>query len=234
VSDLRSGDKVRGASLVVRRGEIVGVYGLVGAGRSELAQAIFGLRSRQGGEIEVDGHRLPAGHTPRQAMREGVAFLPEDRTEDGLFSDRSLAENLCAPRLEAYGTALLSESRMRADTDAFIDRLAIKGASDTIVKNLSGGNQQKALFGRWLATTPRLLIVDEPTRGVDVGTKALLHRELENAAASGQGVLMISSELPEILRMSDRIYVMAAGRITDEMPAAEATEERILRSGSPA
>jgi ribose transport system ATP-binding protein len=234
VTGLASGTAVSSATLHVRRGEVVGLYGLVGAGRSELAQAIFGLRQREAGRIEVDGRPLRAAHTPSDAMRLGIAFLPEDRTTDGLFTERTVAENIVAPRFREYGSMLLDSRRMQADADGYIRRLAIKGGSRSAVKTLSGGNQQKVLFARWSSTAPRVLIVDEPTRGVDVGTKVRLHRELRAAAESGQAVLMISSELPEVLGMSDRVYVMAGGRITGEFDGASASEEQVLRSGSAA
>jgi len=232
VSNLSSGSEVRDVSLQVNGGEIVGLYGLVGAGRSELAHTIFGLRRRTGGEIRIGDESFPPDHSPQDAMRRGVALLPEDRSTEGLFPERSVAENICAARLRDYGAALLNSGRMTSESDRYIDRLSIKAKSRTEVRRLSGGNQQKVLFARWLSTTPRLLIADEPTRGVDIGTKARLHQELRLAADSGQGVLMISSDLPEILGMSDRVYVMASGTVTDHCSDKEATEERLLVSAS--
>jgi ABC-type sugar transport system ATPase subunit len=232
VRNVTSHPAVRDVSLTVSSGEIVGLYGLVGAGRSEFGQTLFGLRTRSGGEIEVAGTQLRSNHTPQDAMKNGLAFLPEDRTEDGLFSDRNVSENICAARLSDYGVALLSTRRMRAIAKRYIERLRIKGEDDSEVRTLSGGNQQKVLFARWLVTHPQVFIVDEPTRGVDIATKARLHHELRTLADSGQAVLMISSDLPEVLGMSDRVYVMAGGRITDECRVGDATEERLLISAS--
>lgn len=232
VRSLRSGPQVKDVTFTVKRGEIVGLYGLVGAGRSEALQAVFGLRPREGGSIEVSGRELPKNHWPSDAMAAGVALLPEDRTVEGLFLLRTLAENLFAPQLQKFGRWLLGDKSMRSHAVPYIRRFAIKGASQTLITNLSGGNQQKVLFARWLAMSPEVFMVDEPTRGVDVGTKVTIHEVMRTLADEGKAIAMVSSELPEVIGMSDRIYVFASGRTVDSCTRAEATASRLLKSAS--
>jgi ABC-type sugar transport system ATPase subunit len=232
VARVSSGEQVVDGSLEVFAGEVVGVYGLVGAGRSELAETIFGLRPRTGGTITVDGEELPVGHAPHDAMAARVALLPEDRSEAGLFLERTIAENVCAARLDRFGSVLLDEREMAADSRRAIAEFNIQWGPEMVVGNLSGGNQQKVLFGRWWSTAPKVLIVDEPTRGVDVGTKADIHRAIRELAEDGTAVLLISSEMPEVLGMSDRIYVMAGGRIVEEFSDGTPTEDALLVSSS--
>ncbi|HOQ97960.1 MAG TPA: sugar ABC transporter ATP-binding protein [Anaerolineae bacterium] len=232
VTGLTSGTRVRDATLTVRRGEIVGLYGLVGAGRSDLLQALFGLRWRDRGEITVAGKTLPPGHTPIQAIRAGLALLPEDRTTEGLFEDRTVAENICVPRLDEFGGWLLDDKAANDEARACVDRFEIKGEASDRVAALSGGNKQKVLFARWFLTAPAVFLADEPTRGVDVGTKARIHAELRASAESGMGVLMVSSELPDVLGLSDRIYVMAEGQLVDEVDGLSADATRLLTSAS--
>jgi ABC-type sugar transport system ATPase subunit len=231
-TDVVSGDRVRGVSLRVQAGEVVGLYGLVGAGRTELLQTLFGLRSRQSGTIKVADGALPARHNVQTAIRAGLALLPEDRTADGLFLGRSIAENITILRLGELAPWFIVEALLEAAAEPHIHEFEIKGISRTTVQNLSGGNQQKVLFARWLSMSPRVLMADEPTRGVDVGTKARIHLALRALSDKGGGVLVASSEIPEVLGLSDRIYVMAAGRIVDEMTAAEANAGRLLESAS--
>jgi rhamnose transport system ATP-binding protein len=220
-------------SFDVRAGEIVGLAGLVGAGRSEVARAVFGVDRFDAGEVHVDGRRLTKG-APSLAMAAGVALVPEDRRAQGLVMEMSIERNIGLTGLKATTTAGLANRR--AERDRALDwavRLQVKFArlADT-VGTLSGGNQQKVVLAKWLATGPRVLIVDEPTRGIDVGTKAEVHRLLSTLAAEGVAVLMISSDLPEILGMADRVLVMHEGRITAEIPRAEATEESVMSAAT--
>ena len=232
VKSLRSGEQVQDVMFQVNPGEIVGLYGLVGAGRSETLQAIFGLRSRDGGLVEVLGRQLPTNHSPADSMAAGISFLPEDRTAEGLFLSRSIGENLFAPQLRRFGRWLIRDRMIRTEAWPHIRRYAIKGAADTQVANLSGGNQQKVLFARWSAMAPRIFMVDEPTRGVDVATKVAIHQELRALTHAGTAVVMVSSELPEVIGMSDRIYVFAGGRTVDSCSQKDATAARLLKSAS--
>jgi rhamnose transport system ATP-binding protein len=214
----------------VRAGEIVALAGLVGAGRSEVARAIFGIDRADGGRVEVGGRRLPAG-SPAAAMRAGVGFVPEDRRQQGLVMDLSIARNTALTRLKALSRLGLiaggSEQRLARD---WASRLQLKfHRLGDPVGTLSGGNQQKVVLAKWLATEPKLLIIDEPTRGIDVGTKAEVHRLMSELAGRGLAVLMISSELPEVLGMADRVLVMHEGRITGELSRDEADEESVVR-----
>ncbi|MGP3932182.1 sugar ABC transporter ATP-binding protein [Nonomuraea sp. KM88] len=220
-------------SFEVRRGEIVALAGLVGAGRSEVARAVFGIDRWDAGSVTVDGVTLTAG-SPTAAMNAGLALVPEDRRQQGLVMDLSIERNI--------GLTGLRELRRgptisrRAERDRARDwalRLQLKFArlADG-VGVLSGGNQQKVVLAKWLATEPSVLIVDEPTRGIDVGTKAEVHRLLSELAGQGIAVLMISSELPEVLGMADRVLVMHEGRLAAEIPRAEATEESVMSAAT--
>jgi rhamnose transport system ATP-binding protein len=216
-------------SFEVRHGEIVGLAGLVGAGRSEVARAVFGIDRRDAGEVVVEGRRLPAA-SPTAAMAAGMGYVPEDRREQGLVMDLSIARNASLASLGRLRRGVLirgaDEQRLAADWAARL-RLKYARLGDPVAA-LSGGNQQKVVLAKWLARRPTVLIVDEPTRGIDVATKAEVHRLLSDLAGEGVAVLMISSELPEILGMADRVLVMHEGRLTAELPREEATEERIM------
>ena len=216
-------------SFDVRHGEIVGLAGLVGAGRSEVARAVFGIDRRDAGEVVVEGRRLPAA-SPTAAMAAGMGYVPEDRREQGLVMDLSIARNASLASLGRLRRGLLiraaDERRLAADWAARL-RLRYARFSDPVAA-LSGGNQQKVVLAKWLARHPSVLIVDEPTRGIDVATKAEVHRLLSDLAGDGVAVLMISSELPEILGMADRGLVMHEGRLTAELSREEATEERVM------
>jgi rhamnose transport system ATP-binding protein len=217
-------------SFEVRAGEIVALAGLVGAGRSEVARAIFGIDRADAGHVEVDGVRLP-NHRPLAAMRAGVGFVPEDRRQQGLVMELSIARNATLTRMGALsrGGLIRSRAERRLASD-WAKRLQLKfHRLDDPVGFLSGGNQQKVVLAKWLATEPKVLIVDEPTRGIDVGTKAEVHRLLSELAGRGVAVLMISSELPEVLGMADRVLVMHEGRLTGELARAEADEEAVMR-----
>ena len=218
-----------GISLEVRAGEIVGLAGLVGAGRSEVAQAIFGLLPPETGFVEVDGRRL-APRAPWEAMAAGIVYLPEDRHRQGIVAPMSVRANLTLAVLHRLARLGFIDRRAEdALVRSYQARLRIRAASlEQPIGTLSGGNQQKVIVARGLAARPRVLILDEPTQGIDVGTKAEIHRLMDELAAQGMGILMISSELPEILGMSDRILVMRAGRLVGELSRAEATQERVM------
>nr|WP_033351193.1 sugar ABC transporter ATP-binding protein [Paraburkholderia kururiensis] len=216
-------------SFEVRAGEIVALAGLVGAGRSEVARAIFGIDPLDAGEIRIAGKPLAPGR-PAAAVKAGLALVPEDRRQQGLALELSIARNASMTvlgRLVRHG--LISASREMQLASQWGKRLQLKaGDLNAAVGTLSGGNQQKVVLGKWLATGPRVLIIDEPTRGIDVGAKAEVYGALAELVREGMAVLMISSELPEVLGMADRVLVMHEGRITAAIARAEATEERIM------
>src|SRR3954447_9687342 len=221
-------------SFEVRRGEIVGLAGLVGAGRSEVARAIFGIDKPDGGRVEVDGVRLKPG-SPAAAMRAGIGLVPEDRRQQGLVMELSIERNMGLTRLGALSGTLGiigrgAEARNASDWATKL-QLKFQRLADP-VGFLSGGNQQKVVLGKWLATSPKVLIIDEPTRGIDVGTKAEVHRLMSELAGQGLAVLMISSELPEVLGMADRVLVMHEGRLVRELSRAEADEESVVRAAT--
>ncbi|MFI6948091.1 sugar ABC transporter ATP-binding protein [Streptomyces sp. NPDC050422] len=220
-------------SFAVRRGEIVGLAGLVGAGRSEVARAVFGVDRFDAGEVEVLGRKLRSG-APSVAMAAGLALVPEDRRAQGLVMDMSIERNI---GLTGFATTTRAGLMNRAaERDRAVDwavKLQVKYARlADVVGTLSGGNQQKVVLAKWLATSPQVLIVDEPTRGIDVGTKAEVHRLLSSLAAEGVAVLMISSDLPEILGMADRVLVMHEGRLAAEIPRSEVTEETVMAAAT--
>ncbi|NQX29226.1 sugar ABC transporter ATP-binding protein [Microbacteriaceae bacterium VKM Ac-2854] len=216
-------------SFTVRSGEIVGLAGLVGAGRSEVARAVFGVDSYDSGSVTLEGTRIPPKN-PTAAMRAGIALVPEDRRKQGLVLDSSVSRNITMAiqkRLSKAG--LLSDRAENTAARDWVARLEVKtNALDTVAGTLSGGNQQKVVLGKWLATNPKVLIIDEPTRGIDVGTKSEVHRLLSQLAGEGMGILMISSELPEVLGMADRVLVMREGRITAELDRADASSESVM------
>jgi rhamnose transport system ATP-binding protein len=220
-------------SFELRRGEIVGLAGFVGAGRTEVARSIFGIDRLDSGELWISGRRFRP-RSPRSALRRGLAYLPEDRLQQGLVQPMSIAINASMailPRLTPTG--ILQPWRERALARRFMEQLRIRATSPAqIVRSLSGGNQQKVVLSKWLAAEPRILILDEPTHGVDVGTKADVHRAISHLAAQGLTILMISSELPEILGMSDRVLVMREGRLVAEFPRDAATQEHIIQAAS--
>jgi rhamnose transport system ATP-binding protein len=221
-------------SFEVRRGEIVALAGLVGAGRSEVARAIFGIDTPDAGHVEVDGARLKRG-SPAAAMRAGIGLVPEDRRQQGLVMELSIERNIGLTRLQVLRNRLGiigagSEAKLASDWATKL-QLRFHRLSDP-VGFLSGGNQQKVVLGKWLATNPKVLIIDEPTRGIDVGTKAEVHRLMSELAGEGLAVLMISSELPEVLGMADRVLVMHEGRIARELSRADADEESVVRAAT--
>ncbi len=217
-------------SFSLRRGEVVGLAGLMGSGRTELARAIFGADPIDAGSIRVNG-RSETLNTPRAAIAAGVGFLTEDRKRQGLVLGLSVTENVCLPSVDRFSTAgCMHAAREAAEAERAIADLRIKtpGAGQRVV-NLSGGNQQKVVLAKWLCRGADVLLFDEPTRGIDVGSKVEIYRLINRLAAEGKAILMISSELPEILGMSDRILVMCRGRIAGEFAAGTATQETLLQ-----
>jgi ribose transport system ATP-binding protein len=219
----------RTVSFRVSRGEILGIAGLVGAGRSEVAQAIFGVERPLGGRVLLDGMTIEIVDAAA-AIQQGVFLVPEDRRTAGLVVDFSVRENVTLPALHRYAWhGLVSAAKERAAASGVCEQLKVKAPSIEIkTANLSGGNQQKVVLAKWLALGPKVLIVDEPTRGIDVGAKAEIYALLRNLAQSGVAIIMISSDMEEILNMSDRIAVMHEGAITGTLAGAECTEERIM------
>jgi ABC-type sugar transport system ATPase subunit len=208
----------------------VGFAGLVGAGRSEIAKAIFGLDPAAAGAIEYGGRPLQPGST-RQAMRRGIGMIPEDRKRQGLILMAGGRFNFGLPLLDRLGRwGLIDRASEREQAVRQFSRLRVKAASiDQSVAQLSGGNQQKIVVAKWLAREPGLLIADEPTRGVDVGAKAALHELLDDLARRGIAIILISSELPEVINLSTRILVLREGKLIGEVPRAQATQERVMR-----
>lgn len=233
VKNLSRDGQFENVTFTVRAGEIVALAGLVGSGRSEVARAIFGVDCYDSGSIWMNGAVLHAG-SPSQAMESGIALVPEDRRQQGLFMPTSIAKNAAVTMLSRIRNGIfirnLSERKI---ADEWTKVLQTKYASiDDPVERLSGGNQQKVVLAKWLATNPQLLIVDEPTRGIDVGTKSEVHKLLSQKAQEGLAVLMISSELPELLGMADRILVMREGHIVRELSRAEANSENVIAAAT--
>jgi ABC-type sugar transport system ATPase subunit len=221
-------------SFSLRRGEIVGVAGLMGAGRTELLECLFGASAeRPLGRIVLDGREAAFAH-PAEARRAGVALVTEDRKRFGLFAEMSLRANITLCTLaESVRRGLVSGRLERQRAAGVVDQLAIKTASvDAPITSLSGGNQQKAIIGRWLLTRPRVLLLDDPTRGIDVGAKAELYRLMDALCRQGLGILVTSSELPELLALCDRILVLCEGRLTAEFTRAQASEQRIMEAAT--
>ena len=222
--------KVRNVSLTLRRGEIVGLAGLAGAGRSELFENLFGLSVREGGKLYLNGKEI-YNKTPGEAKRNGFAFVTEERRASGIFGILSITENTTISALKSFlfGGFFINDRKRTEKTDELIERLSIKTASHaTQIRTLSGGNQQKVIFGRWLLTNPGILLLDEPTRGIDVGAKYEIYQLIEELAARGKSILVISSELPELLGICHRMYVMSGGEITGELNCATTTQEEIM------
>lgn len=217
-------------SFQVRAGEVVGVAGLVGAGRSELLETIFGIRSAAEGHVRVAGRRVHSGRV-REAMSAGLALVPEDRKRTGLLLDSSVGENATlAVMADAKTAPWLDRRWQRSTSDELIRRLSVKTASaETTLANLSGGNQQKVALGKWLVREPAVLMLDEPTRGVDVGAKQEIYRLLDQLAQEGLAILFVSSEMEEVLSLADRVLVMHQGRIAGELAQDELSEEAIMR-----
>ena len=233
VQGLQSPGVFHDVSFSVRAGEIVGLAGLVGAGRSEIARAVFGVDDYTEGSVSLAGSPVRKG-SPRAAIRAGMAFVPEDRRKQGLVTDASVAWNVASViRRGLTRAGVLTASTESAAAAPWAGRLEVKTAAlDMNAATMSGGNQQKVVIAKWLATEPRLLIIDEPTRGIDVGTKSEVHRLLSELAGQGLAILMISSELPEVLGMADRVLVVCEGRITAELDRDEATPEKVMTAAT--
>jgi rhamnose transport system ATP-binding protein len=215
----------------VRAGEIVGLAGLVGSGRTEVARLVSGADRPDGGEIRLDDRPIRL-RRPRDAARLGIAMVPESRKEEGLLMMRSIRENASLATLPRFARAgVVQRSRERERVDGLVRRLDVRAPSlGARVGSLSGGNQQKVLFAKWLAIEPRVLIADEPTRGIDVAAKREIHGLIADLAAGGMGVLLISSEIDEVLGLAHRVLVMRGGRVVEELAGESATEERVMRA----
>jgi inositol transport system ATP-binding protein len=226
---LTRGKAFQDVSFDLRRGEILGVAGLIGAGRTETARAIFGLDQLDSGSLVLDGKPFVAKH-PIDAIQRGIAYVPEDRKYLGLCVDRPILENITLTNLETYSKyGLLNTKQMTIESDEIGKQLQIKMASLNVpAKNLSGGNQQKVVLAKWLIRNLKVLILDEPTRGIDVGAKSEIHKLMSQFASEGMAIIMISSELPEILGMSDRVLVMHEGKVGGILSREEATQENIM------
>lgn len=231
VRDLSCGSLFQDVSFQVRAGEVLGFYGLVGAGRTEVAETLFGVRRPSGGEVLLGGEVVRLD-SPREAIANGISLVPENRKEQGLVLGMNCRDNITLPQIDDMTAGpMVSNGAEIAIYEQYRDRLEIKTPSwRQRVGNLSGGNQQKIVIGKWLALRPRLLIVDEPTRGIDVGSKAEIHNLIRELAHSGYAVIVISSEMPEVLHLADRIVAMYQGRVMREFSAAEVTEDTLVQA----
>ena len=230
VRNLNRGKELIDVNFSLKKGEILGFAGLMGAGRTEVARAIFGADPVDSGEIYLYGKRVGIHH-PRTAVQNGLGYLSEDRKRYGLATGLNVEINNALASMGQFlsSVGVVNDSKMEERAEQYVETLAIKTPSvNQLVKNLSGGNQQKVVIGKWLTADSDILIFDEPTRGIDVGAKSEIYHLLNELAGQGKSIIMISSELPEILRMSHRIIVMCEGRITGELDATEATQERIM------
>lgn len=229
VQGLTRGSVVKDVSFELHRGEILGLAGLMGAGRTEVLETIFGIEKADSGEVILNGKTLRIKQ-PSDAIRAGMALLTEDRKLNGIMGVLSVRDNITAAALPRYSPrGVLRVGEMRKDSEDQREKLRIKTPSlSQLIKNLSGGNQQKALISRWLLTVPDVLMIDEPTRGIDVGAKSEIHRLMSMLAQEGKAIIMVSSELPEVLGMSDRILVMHEGRISGELSREEANQESVM------
>jgi methyl-galactoside transport system ATP-binding protein len=220
----------RDVSFTLKKGEILGIAGLVGSRRTELLETIFGIAHRSEGTITKDGLRIN-NKSSSDAIHNGFAMLTEERRSTGIFGGLDVTFNSVIANINSYKHyGFLSGRRMHGDTQWVIDSLKVKTpAHKTHIRNLSGGNQQKVIIGRWLLTKPDVLLLDEPTRGIDVGAKAEIYQLIMNLAAEGKGIIVVSSEMPELLGISDRIIVMSGGRLAGMLDIADATQEQIMR-----
>ena len=233
VEHLNAGRMVQDISFELHRGEILGFAGLVGAGRTETARALFGADPKQGGDIWIDGKKVVI-NSPKDAVEAGISYLSEDRKRFGIVLKKNITENTTLATLKEYTNGIfINKPKEAAVTKQYVDLLKTKTPGiDQLVMNLSGGNQQKVVVAKWLVNDSRIMIFDEPTRGIDVGAKQEIYELMNQLAASGKAIIMISSELAEILRMSDRIIVMCEGKKTGEFDIAEATQEKIMTAAT--
>jgi len=220
---------LRDVTFTLRESEIVGIAGLDGAGRTELLENIFGLAARSGGRLTLRGREIK-NRTAREAIRNGFAFVTEERRASGIFGILSIRANMTVSSLKRYRAWLwLDKKKLRDATDGLIKSLRIKTPTqETKIRSLSGGNQQKVIFGRWLLTSPDIMLLDEPTRGIDVGAKYEIYSVIGDMASAGKAIIMVSSEMPELLGVCDRILVMSGGRLAGELDAKTATQEQIM------
>ena len=230
VKNLNAGKEVKNVDFNLRKGEILGFAGLMGAGRTEVARALYGADPRQTGEIYINGELVNI-KTPEQAVKHGICYLSEDRKRYGLMLDKSVTENTTIASVDSFiHSGLISDNEMKISSAEYNEKLRTKTPSmEQLLKNLSGGNQQKVIIARWLMKNCDIFIFDEPTRGIDVGAKSEIYNLMDDLAKQGKSIIMISSELAEVLRMSDRILVMCEGRKTGELDIAEATQENIMK-----
>ncbi|MBQ2892644.1 MAG: sugar ABC transporter ATP-binding protein [Oscillospiraceae bacterium] len=230
VKHLNAGKEVKDVSFQLRRGEILGFAGLMGAGRTEVARALYGADRRQTGEIYINGKKTKI-KTPEQAVKNGICYLSEDRKRYGLMLDKSVTDNSAIASVDDFiQGGLINDKKMRNMSAEANAKLRTKTPSmEQLLKNLSGGNQQKVIIARWLMKNSDIFIFDEPTRGIDVGAKSEIYTLMDELVKQGKSIIMISSELPEVLRMSDRIIVMCEGRKTGELDISEATQENIMQ-----
>lgn len=228
--NISDGKMVKDASFDIRKGEIVGFAGLVGAGRSELMKCIFGLTKHYEGEIYLNEKQITVKN-PTEAMKIGIALVPEDRKVEGLFKAQSVKFNATIEVLDQFIKGIaVNKAKETQITQGYIDMMSTKTPSqEQLISKLSGGNQQKVMIGRWLATNPHVLILDEPTRGVDVGAKSEIYAIMNQLVKDGMSIIMISSEMPEIINMSDRVYVMCGGKVTGCLDHTEVTQEGIMQ-----
>jgi ribose transport system ATP-binding protein len=230
VRNINRGRSLKNINFTLRRGEILGFAGLMGAGRTEVARAVFGADPIDSGEVYIDGKKAHIS-SPADAVRQGIGYLSEDRKRFGLALGMDVETNVVLASFRKFLAALgwVKSPQTHTTAEHYVKTLSIKTPSvQQKVKNLSGGNQQKVIIGKWLTADSNILIFDEPTRGIDVGAKSEIYKLLNDLAKQGKSVIMISSELPEVLRMSHRVIVMCEGRITGELPIAEATQEKIM------
>ena len=230
VKNLNAGKEVKNVDFNLHKGEILGFAGLMGAGRTEVARALYGADPRQTGEIYINGELVNI-KTPEQAVKHGICYLSEDRKRYGLMLDKSVTENTTIASVDTFiHSGLISDNEMKISSAEYNEKLRTKTPSmEQLLKNLSGGNQQKVIIARWLMKNCDIFIFDEPTRGIDVGAKSEIYNLMDDLAKQGKSIIMISSELAEVLRMSDRILVMCEGRKTGELDIAEATQENIMK-----
>lgn len=231
VKNLNYGNIVKDASLAVKAGEILGVAGLMGSGRTELAKTIFGEYKAASGEIYVEGKKVKINFT-KDAISNGICYLSEDRKKEGLVLGMSVGRNMTLSNIEKYENKFkrIDQNAESKDVEEYIKKLKVKTPSSAqLIKNLSGGNQQKVILAKWLLVAPKVLIIDEPTRGIDVGAKKEIYELLNELKSMGKAIIMISSDLPEVLGISDRIIVMSEGRISGELAREDANQESVMK-----
>lgn len=231
VNNLSYKNKVKNISFEVRAGEILGLAGLMGSGRTELAKTIFGEYKKSSGDIYINDKKINIT-SPKEAIENGIAYLSEDRKKEGLILNMSVGNNISLCNLKKYENSIkkINKEKESKEIDDYIKKLSVKTPSaNQIIKNLSGGNQQKAIIAKWIMISPNILIIDEPTRGIDVGAKKEIYEVLNEIKSLGKAIIMISSDMPEVLGISDRILVMSEGNLSGELSREEATQEKIMK-----